>query len=123
MDTAKPKPKPQPVVKRVLVSSTTPADNASTAKPYKLTDSYYEADIYAGGTKISTLAAKGSAAYGENNGLHVALQPDGQLTSWVGEAPQPEPTSRPDESTDPTPVPDASGHQTPDAQNGPLGAA
>ena len=104
----KPKPKPKPVVKRVFVSSQTLADGASTAKIYKLTADHYQADVLANGTRIATLDANGRAAYGENNGLHVALQPDGGLTSWVDEAPAPDPTPQPDDSDEPLPEPDTS---------------
>lgn len=108
VERAKPKPKPKPVVKRVLVSSQTLADGTSTAKIYKLTGSHHRADIFADGNRLDTLDANGRAAYGQNNGLHVALQPDGLLTSWVDEAPDPDPTPLPDDSTQPQPAPDAS---------------
>ncbi|AOR36224.1 hypothetical protein BFF78_38850 [Streptomyces fodineus] len=90
VERAEPKPKPQPVAKRVLVVTRTLADDASTAKVYKLGPNHYEADIYADGTKLDTLVAKGRSACGQDNGLHVALQPDGQLTSWVDDAPKTE---------------------------------
>ncbi|OLZ73581.1 hypothetical protein AV521_05875 [Streptomyces sp. IMTB 2501] len=105
VERAKPKPKPQPVAKRILVSVATLADDVSTGKVYKLGANHYEADIYAHGTKLDTLVAKGRAAYGENNGLHVALKPDGRLTSWVDDAPRPEP-KRNTSGTKPTPLPD-----------------
>ncbi|EST19942.1 hypothetical protein [Streptomyces roseochromogenus] len=101
----KPEPKPQPVAKRILVSITTLADDVSTGKVYKLGANHYEADIYAHGVKLDTLVAKGHAAYGENNGLHVALKPDGRLTSWVDDAPQPEPKKNTSDAK-PTPLPD-----------------
>ncbi|MEU8967735.1 hypothetical protein AB0D11_00420 [Streptomyces monashensis] len=82
----KPKPKPQPVAQRILVSITTLADDTSTGKVYKLGPNHYEADIYAHGHKVDTLAAKGRAAHGEDNGLHVVLKPDGRLISWVEDA-------------------------------------
>lgn len=94
VEQAKPQPRPKPVVKRVLVATAPLADGASTARIYKLTASHYEADIYAGGVRLDTLVADGRPAYGQNNGLHVVLQPDGQLRSWVDEAPAPAP--RPD---------------------------
>ncbi|WP_151478700.1 hypothetical protein [Streptomyces albicerus] len=120
VEKAKPKPKPKPVVKRTLVASATLADNTSTAKVYKLSAGHYEADVYTGGTKIDTLVAKGSAAYGENNGLHVTLQPDGQLTSWVEDTPAPDPdaASQPDNTDQPNPgTSDASDNATPDIQH------
>ncbi|MGP4007067.1 hypothetical protein [Streptomyces sp. 4N124] len=89
-------PNPKPVVKRVLVANATLADGTSTAKVYQLSPGHYEAEIFADGTKIDTLVTKGRAAYGQNNGLYVALQPDGQLTSWVDQTPAPDPTPTPD---------------------------
>jgi hypothetical protein len=74
---------PKPVAKRVLIADATLADGTSTAKVYKLAAGHYEADIFAGATKIDTLVAEGHTAHGQNNGLHVALQPDGQLASWA----------------------------------------
>ncbi|KOV64179.1 hypothetical protein [Streptomyces sp. MMG1121] len=110
---SKPKPKPQPVTKRILVSITTLADDVSTGKVYKIGAHHYEADIYAHGSKIDTLVAKDRTAYGENNGLHVALQPDGRLSSWVDapayDAPKPAPTKdASDERPAPRPQPDKS---------------
>ncbi len=88
------------------------ADKVSQAKVYRLTADHYEADVFAGGTKVDTLVAKGRAAYGQNNGLHVALQPDGSLTSWVDETPTPTPTLEPDGSDQPQPdVPDSAAPQ------------
>ncbi|WP_328429852.1 hypothetical protein [Streptomyces sp. NBC_00443] len=76
------KPKPKPVAKRVLVATPTLADGKTEAKLYRLTDYHYEADLYAGTARLDTLVANGHAAHGENNGLHVSLQPDGELRSW-----------------------------------------
>ncbi|KUN05901.1 hypothetical protein AQI95_13205 [Streptomyces yokosukanensis] len=99
--------KHQPVAKRILVSVTTLADDVSTGKVYKLGAHHYEADIYAHGTKLDTLVAKNRAAYGQNNGLHVALQPDGRLTSWVDDDPRPEPRkTASDDRPAPLPQPD-----------------
>jgi hypothetical protein len=82
------KPKPKPVVQRVLVATATLADGTTTAKLYRVTADHYEADILADGVRLDTLVADGHrAVYGENNGLHAALQPDGQLTSWVDATP------------------------------------
>ncbi|MEU5540560.1 hypothetical protein [Streptomyces sp. NPDC020362] len=80
------RPQQKPVAKRVIVSSAQLADHASTAKIYRISTHHYEADVSAGGVKLDTLVANGRAAYGQNNGLHVALQPDGRLTSWVDDA-------------------------------------
>ncbi|SDK52637.1 hypothetical protein [Streptomyces indicus] len=68
---------------RKLVNTVKLADNVSTAKVYKVGQNHYEADIFANGAKLDTLVAKGSAAHGQNNGLHVALSPDGKITSYV----------------------------------------
>ncbi|MEY9988892.1 hypothetical protein ABIE67_000924 [Streptomyces sp. V4I8] len=82
------KPKPEPVVQRVLVGTATLADGTTTAKLYRVTADHHEADILSDGVRLETLVTDGQrAAYGENNGLHVALHPDGRLTSWVDEAP------------------------------------
>jgi hypothetical protein len=109
VERAKPKPRPKPAEKRVFVSSQGLADGASTAKIYRLSTDHYQADVFANGTRLATLDANGRAGYGENNGLHVALQPDGRLTSWVDEtptpAPTPTPTPDPDDSEQPLPGP------------------
>ncbi|MWA10806.1 hypothetical protein [Streptomyces sp. BA2] len=110
MDKAKPKPNPKPTPnKRVLIASPTLADG-STAKIYKLSASHYQADFFGAGAKLGSLDANGRAAYGQNNGLHVALQPDGQLKSWLDDAGQgaPDPQPQPDDDVrpDPEPTPD-----------------
>ncbi|WP_217208387.1 hypothetical protein [Streptomyces sp. AC550_RSS872] len=80
------KPKPKAVVNRVLVGTPTLADGRTTAKLYRVAADHYEADILADGVRLDTLVADGRAAHGEHNGLRVALQPDGRLTSWVDAA-------------------------------------
>ena len=72
--------KPQEL--RSFVKSVKLADG-SVAKVYKLGQNHYEAEIWANGGKLDTLVANGSKAVGENNGLHVVLNPDGTVTSWV----------------------------------------
>jgi hypothetical protein len=73
------KPKPEPVVNRVLVDMVTLADGATTAKLYRVTADHHEAEFLADGVRLDTLVADGHrAAHGENNGLYVALQPDGR---------------------------------------------
>ncbi|WHM37910.1 hypothetical protein [Streptomyces sp. BPTC-684] len=67
---------------RSFVKSVKLADG-SVAKVYKLGQNHYEAEIWANGGKLDTLVANGSKAVGENNGLHVVLNPDGTVTSWV----------------------------------------
>ncbi|GAA3586935.1 hypothetical protein [Streptomyces osmaniensis] len=73
---------PEPAAERVLIGTSTLADGSTTAKIYRLAADHYEADVYAGGKRLDTLVADGRAAYGENDGLHVALHPDGRLASW-----------------------------------------
>ncbi|MFB6617977.1 hypothetical protein ACFCV9_27815 [Streptomyces sp. NPDC056367] len=102
---AKPSEKPveKPVEKpkqsvRAYVTTVKLADG-SIAKVYKISDHHFEADIFSGGTKLDTLVSKnGAATYGRNNGLHVVLQPNGTVTSWVegGEKPKPEPETKPE---------------------------
>lgn len=111
MDKARPKPNPKPDPKpnkRVLVASPTLADG-STAKLYKLSTNHYQADFFGAGAKLGSLDANGRAAYGENNGLHVALQPDGRLKSWLDDAgqvaPDPQPQPQPDDDVRPDPEP------------------
>ncbi|MEV3989968.1 hypothetical protein AB0J57_13795 [Streptomyces sp. NPDC049837] len=69
-------------VVRDLVKSVRLADG-STARVYQLGENHYEAEIWAGGDRLDTLRTTGAPAYGQNNGLHVVLQPDGSVTSWV----------------------------------------
>ncbi|MFE7174542.1 hypothetical protein [Streptomyces sp. NPDC057616] len=97
------RPKPKPAVQRVLVASAPLADDTSTVNLYKITAHHYEADIYVGATKIGTLVAKGHAAHGENNGLHILLRPDGQLSSWTDQTPTPQPEDN-DQPTPATPT-------------------
>ncbi|MFE9564234.1 hypothetical protein ACFYM0_24350 [Streptomyces sp. NPDC006487] len=78
--------------------------DGSVAKIYKFGDGHFEADIFAGGTKLDTLVSKGGRpAYGQNNGLHVVLQPNGTVTSWVEGATKP--VEKPVEKPKPTPKP------------------
>ncbi|MFD7168838.1 hypothetical protein [Streptomyces violascens] len=67
---------------RSFVKSVKLADG-SVAKVYKLGQNHYEAEIWANGSKLDTLVAKGASATGQNNGLYVVLNPDGTVTSWV----------------------------------------
>ncbi|QEV19174.1 hypothetical protein [Streptomyces alboniger] len=78
----KPKPEPKPDAKRVYRTTVKLADG-SLAKIYKLGPHHYQADVFAHGSKLDTLDANGKAAYGQNNGLHVVLNPDGTVRSWV----------------------------------------
>ncbi|MFJ8311911.1 MULTISPECIES: hypothetical protein [unclassified Streptomyces] len=67
---------------RSFVKSVKLADG-SVAKVFKLGQNHYEAEIWANGSKLDTLVAKGASATGQNNGLYVVLNPDGTVTSWV----------------------------------------
>ncbi|MFC9812295.1 hypothetical protein ACFVJM_09545 [Streptomyces virginiae] len=76
---------------RAFVTAVKLADG-SVAKVYRVGKSHFEADIYAAGAKLDTLVSRGSAAaYGQSNGLHVVLQPNGTVTSWLDGAPKPAP--------------------------------
>ncbi|WP_327132914.1 hypothetical protein OG311_20145 [Streptomyces sp. NBC_01343] len=89
-----------PPVERVFVTTVKLADG-SIAKVYKIGDDHFEAAVFSGSTKLDTLVSKGGKpAYGQNNGLHVVLQPNGTVTSWVeGERtpkPEPKPLEKPE---------------------------
>uniref|UniRef100_A0AAU2JV73 Uncharacterized protein n=1 Tax=Streptomyces sp. NBC_00049 TaxID=2903617 RepID=A0AAU2JV73_9ACTN len=73
---------------RTLVKSLSLADGVSTAHVYRLAGNAYQADILtAGGHKAATLTSSdGIAAFGGAGELHAALESDGRLTSWVGDA-------------------------------------
>ncbi|MFH8637985.1 hypothetical protein [Streptomyces goshikiensis] len=59
------------------------ADGA-VAKVYKTGPNRFEADIFAGSTKLDTLVSQGGGvAYGRSDGLRVVLQPNGGVTSWM----------------------------------------
>ncbi|APE22527.1 MULTISPECIES: hypothetical protein [Streptomyces] len=80
--------------------------DGSLAKVYQDGPGRFSADIYAGGSLIDTLTSTGGKpAYGQHNGLHVVLQPDGTVRSWVETAPKPKPEPKPDPSTKPRPKP------------------
>ncbi|MFJ4861037.1 hypothetical protein [Streptomyces sp. NPDC088748] len=81
---------------RTYVTTVKLADG-SVAKVYRISSNHYEADILAGSTKLDTLVSKGGAAsYGQNNGLHVVLQPNGTVTSWMDGSPKPKPKPKPE---------------------------
>ncbi|MER6251401.1 hypothetical protein ABT224_08495 [Streptomyces sp. NPDC001584] len=73
----------------ILVKSLSLADGVSTAKIYRTADGAYQAEILAAdGTKAATLTSRdGVTAVGGSGDLHAALDPAGQLTSWVGGVP------------------------------------
>ncbi|MBW5425402.1 hypothetical protein GKQ77_28225 [Streptomyces sp. BG9H] len=79
---AKPVP-PKPVHDKRVHKATVKLADGSVAKIYKLGPHHYQADIFAHGSRLDTLDANGKAAYGQNNGLHVVLNPDGTIKSWV----------------------------------------
>ncbi|MEU9142613.1 hypothetical protein [Streptomyces sp. NPDC048349] len=91
----------QPQVKpsagvRAYVTTVRLADG-SVAKVYKIAAHHFEADVFAGSTKLDTLVGKGgAAAYGQNNGLHVVLQPNGTVTSWMDGRQKPKPQVKPE---------------------------
>ncbi|MFJ7064009.1 hypothetical protein [Streptomyces sp. NPDC101115] len=93
-----------PVVGRIFVQSYKLADG-SVAKVYMTTPQDYQAEIWAGGTLLDTLTTSGQPAYGENNGLHVVLNPDGTVRSWTDEVPTPKPVPKPDPKPVPKPKP------------------
>ncbi|MFJ3829234.1 hypothetical protein ACIPWI_14840 [Streptomyces sp. NPDC090046] len=83
---------PAPSV-RAYVTTVRLADG-SVAKVYKAGADGFEADVLVGSTRLDTLVSKGAAvAYGQSNGLHVVLRPDGTVTSWMEGAPKPGPKS------------------------------
>ncbi|MFD9417652.1 hypothetical protein ACFWC9_23450 [Streptomyces goshikiensis] len=71
---------------RVLLKSLSLADGVSTAHVYRVAKNAYQADILRYGATVATLTSRdGVPARGEAGELHAALQPDGRLSSWVGE--------------------------------------
>ncbi|MFG2839020.1 hypothetical protein ACGFYE_28925 [Streptomyces zaomyceticus] len=71
--------------------------DGSLAKVYQDGPGRFSADVYAGGSLVDTLVSTGGRpAYGQNNGLHVVLRPDGTVGSWVEQAPRPDPTPAPE---------------------------
>ncbi|MGW0395911.1 hypothetical protein ACWDYJ_34600 [Streptomyces sp. NPDC003042] len=99
-------PPPTPPVKVRGYVTTVKLADGPVAKVYKISDDHFEADVFAGGMKLGTLVSKGGKpAYGQNNGLHVTLRPNGTVTSRVEgtqksiEKPKPKPK--------PVPTPEA----------------
>ncbi|WP_030153679.1 hypothetical protein [Streptomyces sp. NRRL S-244] len=72
---------------RTLVKSLALADGVSRANVYRIAEGGFQADILAAdGAKTATLTSRdGVAGLGRSGALHAALQPDGRLSSWVGE--------------------------------------
>ncbi|MFG2711378.1 hypothetical protein ACGFX2_12565 [Streptomyces goshikiensis] len=82
--------------------------DGSVAKVYKTGPNRFEADMFAGSTKLDTLVSGGGGvAYGRSDGLHVVLQPNGAVTSWMegGEKPRPLPRPLPKPQPEPQPEP------------------
>ncbi|MFI8101315.1 hypothetical protein [Streptomyces sp. NPDC086023] len=68
---------------RQFVTTVRLADG-SVAKVHKIGPDHFEAVISADGVTVDTLVSTGGRpAYGQNNGLHVVLQSNGTVTSWV----------------------------------------
>ncbi|MEU5215029.1 hypothetical protein AB0G79_02370 [Streptomyces sp. NPDC020807] len=78
--------------------------DGSLAKVYQDGPGRFSAEIYGGGSLLDTLVSKdGKPAYGENNGLHVVLRPDGTVGSWLDRAPAPKPDPKPVPKPKPAP--------------------
>ncbi|MET9882621.1 hypothetical protein ABZZ20_05560 [Streptomyces sp. NPDC006430] len=75
------------VAPRTLVKSLALADGVSRANVYRVAEGVYQADILtASGATAATLTSRaGIAGFGGSGRLHAALQPDGRLSSWVGD--------------------------------------
>ncbi|MEU6863742.1 hypothetical protein ABZ924_10770 [Streptomyces sp. NPDC046876] len=73
-------------VPRTLVKTLALADGVSRANVYRA-GSGFQADILgADGSRAATLTSRdGVAGVGGSGELHAALQPDGRLSSWVGD--------------------------------------
>ncbi|MEU9105313.1 hypothetical protein AB0D54_13220 [Streptomyces xanthophaeus] len=74
---------------RTLVKSLSLADGVSTAKVYRVAEGVYRADIltFDGRTATTLNSRDGVTAVGSAGELHAALDSEGRLTSWVGDAP------------------------------------
>ncbi|MFD3697726.1 hypothetical protein ACFWUZ_16495 [Streptomyces sp. NPDC058646] len=76
---------PQPT----LVKTLSLADGVSTAKVYRIAAGVHRADILTSdGRTAATLTSRdGVTVFGSAGELNAALDSDGRLTSWVGDAP------------------------------------
>ncbi|MET9960984.1 hypothetical protein ABZ128_18340 [Streptomyces sp. NPDC006326] len=72
---------------RTPVKSLGLADGVSTAKVHRVSEGVYQAEILAAdGSLAATVTSRdGIPAVGGAGPLHAALQPDGRLSSWVGD--------------------------------------
>lgn len=97
---------------RVQVSGWPLADG-STAQVRQTGEGSYSADVVGrDGVLIGSLTSTGGRpGYGENNGLHIVLQPDGTVSSWKEDVPAPVPTPEPAPKPAPQPKP-ASHHRS-----------
>lgn len=79
--------------------------DGSVARIYEVGVDHVEADVFAGSAKLGTLAGgDGRPAYGQYNGLHLTLYPNGTVNSWVEDAPQPQPQPQPQPKSKPRPA-------------------
>lgn len=107
----------QPAVDRPITPLTAPSTkpargyvttarlaDGSVAKIYEIGVGHVEADVFAGSTKLGTLAGRdGRPAYGQYNGLHITLYPNGTVSSWIEDAPKPKPQPKPQPKPKPKP--------------------
>ncbi|MEU6309675.1 hypothetical protein [Streptomyces sp. NPDC047014] len=78
-------------VERAHVTTVRLADG-SVAEVYRTGAHRFEADIRTGsGAPARLVGGAGGVAYGQGNGLHVVLHPNGTVTSWMEGAPKPKP--------------------------------
>ncbi|MEU7599930.1 hypothetical protein AB0B78_07935 [Streptomyces sp. NPDC040724] len=72
---------------RTLVKSLSLADDASTARVYRIAKGAYQAEILtADGARAATLTSRdGVTDFAAAGDLHAALDSTGRLTSWVGD--------------------------------------
>ncbi|MFJ3612577.1 hypothetical protein [Streptomyces hydrogenans] len=87
--------------------SSWPLADGSTAQVRQTGEGSYSADIVGrDGVLIGSLTSTGGQpGYGENNGLHIVLQPDGTVSSWREDVPAPVPTPEPAPKPAPQPEP------------------
>ncbi|MER5735543.1 hypothetical protein ABT117_07695 [Streptomyces sp. NPDC002262] len=84
-----------------------PLADGSTAWVRQTGEDAYTADVVGrDGFLIGSLTSTGGRpGYGENNGLHIVLQPDGTVSSWKEDVPAPVPTPKPAPTPKPQPKP------------------
>ncbi|MFG2995951.1 hypothetical protein [Streptomyces sp. NPDC048340] len=72
---------------RTLVKTLALADGVSRANVYRTAKDAYQAEVLtADGATAATLTSRdGATGFGEAGDLHLALRPDGQLSSWAGD--------------------------------------